>query len=404
MTRIDSLKSKIADAKERMTTLNLAVETAKRNKTKEERQAFDTDLAEVQVLELELRDCEAIEKIRVEAPAVITSERKAKNRIYSASRGIVNFMNNDFSGLEGEVHQEARKTNVGATGFLVPDELIYRMEAGKRVNKRTETYANSGGLYSEIAESLDIVSQPSMYEVIGCTQYNNLSNVIKLNFAEGLDADSVAEGAALTGKSYTKVTDSLTPVAYGHMISVSSEALAVTDFVSEMFLDADSAIGAKVSKSLLAAILAVTGTSLTGYAVGATAVTLTSKMVNSLKAAVLSAIFRNPKYVLGGALYSELEETQAATVLRTIITDGKIQSWDAVNVMELLAVHSTNKYDLLFGDWARSFVARFGNSTEILVNPYSNQSTRQIVISFNRLQDWSFNPYVFKCIRNAKLA
>jgi len=132
---------------------------------------------------------------------------------------------------------------------------------------------------------------------------------------------------------------------------------------------------------------------------------MTSKIVNSLKAAVLSPLFRKAGYVMGASLYGELQETADVTLMNTIIKDGKIKGYNTYDAMSLLGVHDTNKYDLIFGDWSRGYVGTFGTSAlEVLVNPYTLDDYRQIKLTFNRLADVSFNPYTFKTIRNATLA
>lgn len=397
MTRIDELKSKIAESKQRMTAINSKVETEKRVKNETERTDFDNLINEVRSLEKELADVESVERIKIEAPSIITSEQKEKTRKYNAVKAINEFSQNRLSGLELEMHQEASRTHQEASGLLIPNELIY-------APKRTELYSNSTGLIGQTVQGLDIVAPVSLIDKMGITQYNDLKTVHKLNYAKGLDAEQKDEDSAFSEKSYTKSTDSLEPKAFGHAINVSKENLSVASMLQEMIVDADVTINAQVFKSILDGILSNSGLCYTSCASGDTATALTSKKVNALKGSVLSPIFRNPGYVMGSELYSELEETVAGSTLHTIIENGKIKGYNAYDVMSLLSVHSTNKYDLIYGDWSRAYVGWFGGALEVLVNPYTNDLKRQIRLTFNRLADTSFNPYVFKTIRNAKLA
>ena len=71
--------------------------------------------------------------------------------------------------------------------------------------------------------------------------------------------------------------------------------------------------------------------------------------------------------------------------------------------MSLMGIHDTNKYDIIFGDWSRAYLGFYGNALEVLYNPFAYYDTGVINLTFNRLADYSFNPYTFKAIRNAKL-
>jgi HK97 family phage major capsid protein len=396
MTRIDELKSQIADKRKRMSDLNTAVETAKRVKSDVERTEFDNLDKEIRSLQSELNDVEVVERIRVDAPTIITSEQKEKNKRYSVTKAINEFSQNRLSGLENEMHTEAQRTSPNATGLLIPHDMIY---------KRTETFANSSGLYTQVAQGLDIIAPKSIIEKIGVTEYKDLTTTYKFNFAKGVASDSVAEGASLSGKTYTKVTDEIVPTVYGYTIPVSKQAMAVTSMVSQFILDADNAIQTKILTNLLAAI-DVDAYALVGFSGATTGATMTSATLGKLKAFVLSAMFNKPGFVMGSSIYNELENTIGVAAIRTVLSDGKINGYNAFDVMNLLDVHNSSNYSILFGDWSRAYVGYWGagNPIEVLVDPFTQSDTQTIKLTFSRMADYSYNPYVFSAIRNAKLS
>jgi HK97 family phage major capsid protein len=396
MTRKDELMQDISAKRTRITELNKLVETEKRVKTEVERQEIDGLFTSVENLEKEVQDLERSEKIKIEAPTVITSERKEKNRKYDLSKAVSEGNERGLSGLEAEMDQEVRRNYPQADkrAILIPDAVIYR----------AETMVNSAGLISSEVSGLDIIKVPGQYEKWGSTVFNNLTGYYKLNYSDGAISDKKAEGEALSTHSYTKSNDELKPNRFGHIVICSEEALASTSMLASSIQDADSSIDAEISAYILAGILANTGTTLSGYASSETAKLLTSKDVTKLKSALLSAMFRKPAYVAGASLYGELEETTGATIMKTIIDNMKIKGYNVYDVMNLLEVHDTNKYDLIFGDWSRSYVGKWGNAMQILVNPYSSDTTSEIRLRFSRLADTAFNPYAFKAIRNAKIS
>jgi hypothetical protein len=407
MTRIDSLKQQIADAKERMTVINGKAEAEKRIKTAEERTSFDALLLEVQGFEAELKDQEAVERIKIEAPAIITSEQKAKNRIYSATKAVDEWYNNrTVTGFEGEIQSIAKERNAKLKGLFIPDQLLYERTSFEAL-KRTAgiTYANSTGLIPETASGLDIVAVPSLFEKVGTTIYEGLTTVHKQNYGQGVTSDKVAEGSKVSGKTRTKTSDSLEPARFGHVEIVSVENMAVASIVNDLIADGDRSCKVKIFLQLLTDILSDTGNTLTGYGTSATAAVMTSKILGALKASVLSPMFKRPGYLMGSSMFAELENTQAATTLKTVINEGKVNGIDAFDAMTLLGVHDTNKFDIIFADWARTYVGYWGLSgLELLINPYSNDEEGEVKFVFNRLADVSYNPYTVKCIRNAKLA
>jgi HK97 family phage major capsid protein len=182
--------------------------------------------------------------------------------------------------------------------------------------------------------------------------------------------------------------------------------MAVTSLLVSIINDEDRVIDVKFAKNLFAAIVAdTTNVVLTGYSASTTAAFMTYKKALALKAAILSATFKNPGFVMGSDLYSFLQGTSGGTTMQTAISDlSKIAGFNAYDASDLMSVHDTNKYDIIFGDWARAYVATFGsNVMGLLVNPYEFDDEGQVKLRFTKLGDVSYNPYTFKAIRNNKV-
>jgi HK97 family phage major capsid protein len=263
--------------------------------------------------------------------------------------------------------------------------------------------ANSTGLYTQNAVGLDIIAPISLADKLGITKYDNLTSTYKFNYTQGQEADVVAEGASLSGKTYTKLTDEIVPMAYGYSVPVSKQALAVTSMLQGFILDADNAINSKILATLLTAI-DNDMYALVGYSGATTTAALTSAVLGKLKASVLSAMFNKPGFVMGSELYSEVENTAGVTGIKTVLQDGKINGFNAFDVMTLMKVHNTSAYSFIFGDWSRAAIGTWGSALEVLVDPFTLSASNQINLTFNRLADSTFNPYAFKVIRNGKIS
>jgi|ERR1035437_826556 hypothetical protein len=412
MTRIDLIKSQVAQARESLTQLNTLAETEKRVKTAEERTKFDGLVKDIQSLEAEMKDIEAVERIKIDAPVIITSETKNKTKRYNLGKAIMEFADRRLTGLEAEVQSEMQRIHPNVAGLLAPDELLF-----KRTENRVETVANTAGLIKVGASGMDIISVPALYEQWGVTVFRDLTVQYKLNWAAGLSTAPVVELQPYTGKSYTKGTHTLSPVAYGYQTVTTVEALAVADMTADMVADANAATGAAITAELLRVILASTGNTMTGgYLTSSSGHTVTSKITGKMQASLLAPLFRKPAYILGGILYNELQQTQGATIARTVIESypalggnngypqaGILNGFPAFNAMTLMGVHDSTKYDIVFGDMSRAYVGLWGGF-QILINPYSLDTTREIRLTFTRLADVTFNPYAWTDIRNVVLA
>ncbi|HLO60951.1 MAG TPA: hypothetical protein VK179_19525 [Bacteroidales bacterium] len=407
MTRIDELQSKIAEVRTKLEAINTKVDTEKRVKSEQERTDFDNLLKEMQSFERELKDEQELQSRRIEAPSIITSEQKAKNRKYDSVKAINEFANGrSLTGYEADVQAFSKEKNNRIKGLFFPDNILYERTSHQALLRTAGiSYANSDGLIGETASGLDIVAVPSVYETLGVTQLPNLTSVHKLNYGQGVVSDKVSEGSALSAKTRTKISDKIEPARFGHSEIISLENMSVASIINTTIADGDRACKAKISKELLDTIVAYTACTLTGYAVANSAMTMTQKILGALKASVLSAMFSKPGYAMGSTIYSELENTKGATDFKTIVDAGKLLGFNAYDVMTLMGLHDTNMYDIIFGDWARAYVGFFNLSgLELLINPYEGDDEGEVKFLFNRMADVSFNPYAFKVIRNAKLA
>jgi len=395
MLRSDELKQELNLKREAAKAIQDTVATAKRIKNEDERTKFDGIMNEIERIQAEVKDAEAIERMQFSAPAIHTATQKATNRKYNPTKALNEFRSSRIlTGVEAEVTQELRRT-ISGEGLIIPRELIY---------KRAETVANSGSLISEIATGLDIIETPSLIERLGITQYPGLKNEVKLTFADQLASTKAAEGSSLSAVTHTKLEGKLSGERIGHIVPMTEEVMNVTSIFIDNLRTADSAIKTALVKEIFAGILATTGCTLTGYESSASGVTITAAILGALRASILAPAFNNPKFAMQSAIYSYCENAQAGTSLKTIINEGRINGYDAVDVMNLLTVGSS-KYDILFGDWARAYIGWFNDAILVTIDPYGdNLATGAVNVRFSRMGDSAFNPYAFKTIQNAAIA
>lgn len=406
MNRKDKIARDIADKRKRMQELNALTEKEERAKSKEERAEFDQLKEEIRDLQAELEDLE--EARQEETPVEDFNIKKDKKRRYNLAKAIRQAAEGKLDGVEAECHQEGLKrfgAQAGSqpTKVIIPDEMLSK----RKREERAQLISNSGGLISEIAEGLDILHDGSFYQTMGTTVFPNVQNVMKLSFAAPIKTDKLAEQASASVKDHTKVTQDLSPNRFSHQMQVSRENMAVNAYVEDMVADGNFAVGHGITIDLLAAILADAGVVVSGFGTGAATAAVDWQKVNALKRSLVKiSRFRKPGYLAGSAVFGELE-----TIIkggsgsgRFILEDDKIGGSPIVNVENALDVHDTDKYDLLYGDWARSYVAEFGGALEIITDPYTLADSGEIKITFVRLADVAYNPNAFAAYRNVAVS
>lgn len=288
-----------------------------------------------------------------------------------------------LTGLEAEVNEQAsedlQKRGIVTTGLVLPSELIQAIAKGGVVPAEGEHAPT--GILADLGVTI-------------------LDSVREFELLHGAETSSkfLNQGDPAITPSTTGTVSKVTPrTILGSRIYKNSH-LAQTASMAGVMQEIIDDIEATIAKEIFKEILAQPA--LTGFDSAAAAEAITWPNITALNAAVKVPRLNAARYILGGGLYASLEATPKATgSARMILEDEKISCYKAINVRDLLQAVS-GKNQVIFGDFARAFVAIF-SGVEIIVDPFKNSNTGETILTWNRRVDVDINPSGFKTIQNA---
>lgn len=403
MKKIHELKKERAEFVESMRSIIEVCEKEKRTKTEEEVKRWDDLDAKIEGINTQIEDAQRMEdfnKYLLETEDAGEKREKSKMaKRYDLSKAIMGFRNHTLSGVEKEVHEIGvglwERSGQMSTGLIVP-EFIF----SKRANEETTT-TGAGHIPTQVAP-LDVVASPAMYDILGATVYNGLTSKISLPFSKGNVAAKVAEEGTAAQSVATKSSGTLEASRFQGWQIYSWNYLSQSAVMPQLLADMIESIDRAISKELLAE--AVAAAPLAGYLTSTAKAAVTYPAVLKLLAALETDTFKSGAFVASKALYHKLEGTEKVSGAGRFIIEGGILNGEKAFGSSQLAVHDTDKYDLIYGDWARSYVGFYSGGIEILVDPYTASNTGQTKLTWHRLADTAVNPYAFASIRNADIA
>lgn len=302
-----------------------------------------------------------------------------------------------LTGVEAEIndegHAELRGFEVASNSLIIPSKFLSK--------RATETKVTGADHIAEEVGGLDIITAPSMLDIVGVTQMEGLTANIKLPFSSGHDASFVDEGNTATESAPTNSKGDLTARGVQGWKAYSAEYLAQSTVMPQMLADMveslDRAIWQEVCNSI-----AIDGLAVTGKASADVGAAPTYKDILGLMAEVEGDTFRKEGYVMSKALYHNLQGvTKDSGSGRFVIENKAINGVRSFGTSALAPASS--KHQIVYGDFSRAYVGKFGG-IQLIVDPYTAKKTREVEISFSRLADVTINPSAFKAILNASLA
>ena len=396
------LKQKRAEAIESMNTIVELCKTEKRVKSEDEQKAFDKADKAIAKLDAQIVEEERMEALNktIKPKNVVTPEEKAARR-YDGAKAMEHLRaHKEQTGLEAELHQEGRAQFGRAmatdpNAMYIPD-FMYDKEA-----RADFAYASATNDYDTDNLGLDIIVSPSLYSQLGSTVYRGLTAKTILNFEDGNSASFPGEGTTVVESTPTRTTDGLDPRRVGGKKGFSNELLSVSNFfpqqLADMVASIDRAISADViSKANLANINAAREAADVAAAIDWGDVTALGQDLENDN-------FLREAYVMSKQVYSNNLSIVKDSGSGQFLIDGQgILGIPAYGTTQL-PIHDTNKYDMIYGDWSRSFVGFFGNAMEVLMDPYTDGATGVTNVIFNRIADTAVNPAAFESYRNILL-
>ena len=393
------LKEKRAEAIEAMNEIIGLCKTEKRVKTEDEVKSFNKSESDIADLDSRIIEAEKMERLNksIKPKKVETPEQKSARK-YDGKKAMNSLRaGTPQTGLEAELSQEgareygnALETNPRA--LYIPDFMFDK-------NVRADfAYSSATNDYDTNNLGLDINVAPSLYGKLGSTVYNGLKNKTILNFENGNSAAFAAEGASVAESTPTRTTDSLEPRRVGGKKGFSNELLSVSNFFNQQLADMVASVDRAISVEVLAK--AVAANPRTGYADGDVGATITWGEMTALGDALENDDFTKEAYVMSKSIYANFLSVAKDSGSGQFIVDGQgISGLPAYGTTQL-PIHNTTNYDLIYGDWARTFVGFFGNAMEVLIDPYTDSASGVTNIVFNRIADVAVNPAGFESYRN----
>lgn len=407
---------KIAELKQERANLIKGMQSIVDTATNEKRSLNDTEQSDwqakderVKAIDSEVETLERQESLNL---SIVTERKKddaeTVSKRYNLGKAISEARNGNLSGLEAEMHQEAKSELRGVTGvrgnLYIPAMMLEQRDAESPINK---TKGGNAGHISTKVGALDVVAPTPLYTTLGATVYPNLTGgKLELPFAKGHTASKVNEGASASKGRATKTKGTLTASRFQGYELFSQEYLAESAVHPAMLGDMVAAIDRAIGKEMVAE--AVTANVLTGHAPSADAATVDFEGVLELMADLDNETFAREGLVMSKELFYALAGTEkAANTAQFIIQmiekgKGYFAGVDAYGT-SFLPTAATGKYQMVYGDWSRAFVGFWGG-VQLLIDPYTASDDGEIKITFSRMADVAANPYAFASKRNVALS
>lgn len=414
MKKLNDLLIERSDKIGQMAKILDAAREANRARTEDETKEWKRLNSEVEALSEEIKVLERQEALDRENAARKPLEKPEADAIkrYDLSRAILAVgQGRSLDGVEREMHDEAVREVTKVSGLVgniyLPQFMIREMYTGKRANEETKTTGLAAGhLPLSVADPNFVVPTP-LYRELGATVYEQLgAGKLDLPFSQGHSAAGVAEEGAASQSVPTDTKGNLTAKRYQGWQKYTNEYLAESALMPQMMADMLAAVDRGIGSALINDAVAVSVKS--GYATSDTKAALTYSVVLSLISGLTSDSFVSEGFCMSKGVFYKLATTVKATN-QSLIVDfmsgnnrGKISGINAAGT-SFLAVHDTDKYDIIYGDWKQGFVGFWGGA-QILVDPFSASDNGYTKITFSRMGAVDSNPYAFSSIRNVDIA
>lgn len=416
MKKLNDLLIERSDKIGEMSKILETAREAKRERTDEEKTTWQRLNGEVEKLSDEITVQERQEALDREAARVKPLEKPEAEAVrrYDLSRAI-NAVGHGRSldGVEGEMHQEAARELgkvTGVTGNIyIPSMILNRAYTppSQRANEETKTTGLAAGHIPLAVGDPNFVVPTPLYREMGCTVYENLgAGKLDLPFSKGHTAAAIAEQGDSVQSVPTDTKGTLSATRFGGWQDYTTEYLAESALMPQMFADMLAAVDRGVGAALMLDAVAV---NIGGaYEAADTKAALTWPIILGIMSTLISDSFVSEGFVMSKSVFYKLASTVIGTDQSMVLkfmsgnNRGNIAGIKAAGT-GFLPVHDTDKYDFIYGDWKQAFVGFWGGA-QLLVDPFTQAVGGHTRIHFNRIAAVDSNPYAFTSARNVDSA
>jgi hypothetical protein len=363
----------ILDARKENGTLRAA--------TTEETTEYDGIKAEVARMDTDISEAEGLEARGTEAPQTRSFNIGGKaDKTYNIGKAIREYSRTKstdlLTGLEKEQHQRLFEQHKDAEGLLVPWD--------QGISKRaSDTTTNADSIDNTVYPGLSIIGKQPLWAQMGFTVLPGLQGVLKLGAKDADIAGQYAEKADITATSNKATFKDLSPIRFGSTDLFPRELIAQENpavhqaYINDLILGCDRKFTSYVYAQILAAATAVDegALSVAGFDALMGAVEADGSFVMS-RSTFFKAKAEKVDAGSGKFLVEMIKGNQGIGVT----TDGVDAFYST------LFTDATNVRNLTYGAMSELWVGIWG-AVEILINPYSYQSSSQTQITVNKLMN-----------------
>jgi hypothetical protein len=416
MKKLNDLLIERSDKVGKMSKILEAAREANRERTEEEKNEWQRLNKEVEALSEEITVQERQEALDKEAARNKPLEKPEAEVLkrYDLSRAIRAVGHGRaLDGVEGEMHEEAsrelQKVSEVTGNIYIPSFIVNRAYTppAQRANEETKTTGLAAGHIPLAVGDPNFVVPTPLYREMGCTVYENLgAGKLDLPFSQGHTAAAIAEQGNSLQSVPTDTKGTLSATRFGGWQDYTTEYLAESALMPQMFADMLAAVDRGIGTSLVLDAVAVAVA--TGYATSDTKAALTWAIILSLMSGLTSDSFVSEGFVMSKGVFYKLASTVIGTDQRMVNeflggnNRGVIAGIKSAGT-GFLPVHDTDKYDFIYGDWKQAFVGMWGGA-QLLVDPFTQAVGGHTRIHFNRIAAVDSNPYAFTSARNVDIA
>ena len=381
--------------------LNLAKEES-RDFSADEQTSYDGMMNNIDKLAKDIEVVERQEKLNAEIASNVTSTPSVEPkevREYSFFKAIQGSMNNNLSGVEKEMHEEAQNEarSAGRTinGLGIPSFML---------EQRADVTQGdvSGVTGSHIAPTnvlayADAMREASVFDKVGANILSGLSanTTIPVTGASSVEWEGEIDAAADGGAQFGKVE--LSPVRLAAYVNISKQLLLQNGNAAEAAIIRD--LGRAVGQKMDAAIFDTAGVTGAPASLGAAASTTFTGAAYSPDASIMAdfvsaeqalaeagGLEGNLSYVASPALMAELKRSAQVASVSAGVQGNLINGYPSYFTNGCTKSAGVSA-DFYFGDFSKLYIGMFGG-LDIMVDPYSVAVNGQTRLVLNQYMDW----------------
>jgi len=381
--------------------LNLAKEES-RDFSADEQTSYDGMMNNIDKLAKDIEVVERQEKLNAEIASNVTSTPSVEPkevREYSFFKAIQGSMNNNLSGIEKEMHEEAQNEarSAGRTinGLGIPSFMLEQ-----RANVTQGDVSGVAGSHiapTNVLAFADAMREASVFDKVGANILSGLSanTNIPVTGASSVEWEGEIDAAADGGAQFGKVE--LNPVRLAAYVNISKQLLLQNGNAAEAAIIRD--LGRAVGQKMDAAIFSTASVTGAPASLGAAASTTFTEAAYSANASIMAdfvsaeqalaeagGLEGNLSYVASPGLMAELKRSAQVASVSAGVQGNLINGYPAYFTNGCTKSAGVSG-DFYFGDFSKLYIGMFGG-LDIMVDPYSVAVNGQTRLVLNQYMDW----------------